>query len=436
MVLNDLKLLQGIRGSHRLSPKAFVGANLLLAPAAELADLCRALAGDNALIRFSPPAGSFARIEDDEDFYENIAAKPSLDAALSPQICGCPGFAAFRGTAAEPGFWSSLLDGRGFLNSTPEEAASSAGIGVEAVARFIKNLQEYVEPAGLFAAGLGESLLIQLKRGGHEGTAAWRLLAEGSEALIGGLAEEWGRARGLGAGEIESALRLLRSLDPAPGKNFSPPSFTTPDIEFVLADGGIRPRLIVENMPRVDNCFAEFENFSYELLREKWLRGEWRAAKDTLKKLGMRYRTLLRAASHIASAQREKIMTPSLPPKPLTYREAAAALALHTSTLYRAMQNTGCLINGRSYPMRIFFSRAAAAEKEMSVASLRAEIAPLRAKGLTNREIGERLGLPTRTVAWHSAKIGARRGEPQPCVKNKKLPRPGQDGEESFIARR
>ncbi|MCD7952049.1 MAG: hypothetical protein LUG14_03775 [Synergistaceae bacterium] len=172
----------------------------------------------------------------------------------------------------------------------------------------------------------------------------------------------------------------------------------------------ITPRLIVENMPRVENGFAEFEAFSDALLREKWLRGEWRVARDTLKKLGLRYRTLLRAAFHIASVQREKVMTPSRPPEPLTYKEDAAALSLHTSTLYRSMQNTSCLIRGRSYPMRIFFSRAAAAEKTVSISALRAQISALRVQGLTNREIGERLVLPTRTVAWHSAKIRAERG--------------------------
>lgn len=405
--MNELKLLHRIHGTHKLSPKAFLGGNLLLAPAAELTGLCRTLAGDNALIRFSPPRGSSSRIEDFEDFYENIAENPSIDAALHPQICVCPGFASFTGAAASPAFWSALLDGRGFLNSTPEEAAALAGIGDEEARRFIKSLQDYVEPAGLFAAGLKESLLIQMKRAGLEGSPAWRLLSEGSDALLSGRADEWGSSRGLGKDQIESALRLLRGLDPAPGKNFAQTAFTVPDIEFVIAGEKITPRLIVENMPLVENCFDEFENFSGELLREKWLRGEWRAARETLKKLGMRYRTLLRAALFLLSVQREKIMTPSLPPKPLTYGDAAAALSLHTSTLYRAMQNTACLIRGASYPMRVFFSRAAAADKNFSIASLRTEIAAMRARGLTNREIGERLGLPTRTVAWHSAKIKA-----------------------------
>lgn len=126
--------------------------------------------------------------------------------------------------------------------------------------------------------------------------------------MIRGRAAAWGAANGMSSDEIATALRLLRTLDPAPGKNFSPPSFLIPDVEFLVEGEKITPRLILENMPLVENYFCEFENFSCETLKEKWLRGEWSAARETLKKLGMRYRTLMRAAIYIASAQKEKII--------------------------------------------------------------------------------------------------------------------------------
>ncbi|WP_352402011.1 hypothetical protein [Synergistes jonesii] len=407
--MNEIKLRQKLRGEHKLSPKSFVGVNLLLAPASELTAICRRLAGDNALIHFSAPRNAAFSIDEAGDLYESIAARPSMDAELYPQICACPGFSAFIGTAASPLFWSSLLDASGFLNCTIEEAAAYAGVDAASVRSFIERLRDYVEPAGLFAASLSDSLLIQLRRRALEGAPAWRLLSEGGEALIRGRAAAWGAANGMSSDEIATALRLLRTLDPAPGKNFSPPSFLIPDVEFLVEGEKITPRLILENMPLVENYFCEFENFSCETLKEKWLRGEWSAARETLKKLGMRYRTLMRAAIYIASAQKEKIISPELPPKPLIYRDAGSALSLHASTVCRMMRNCACRIRGRSYPMAIFFSRPSASAKNLSVASLRGNIAAMRAEGLTNREIGERLGVPTRTVAWHSAKITAER---------------------------
>ena len=81
--------------------------------------------------------------------------------------------------------------------------------------RFIENLQDFVEPPGLFASGLAESLAIQLRRAGMEGSAAWTLLTEGREALLSGKIAEWGERRGFSVEQIEAAMRALRRLDPA-----------------------------------------------------------------------------------------------------------------------------------------------------------------------------------------------------------------------------
>ena len=114
-------------------------------------------------------------------------------------------------------------------------------------------------------------------------------------------------------------------------------------------------------------------------------------------------------ALYIASEQSEKIIDMSLPPKPMTYAGAASALSLHASTLHRCARGTYCEIKGRCYPMSVFFSRPAASNVALSVAELRARVAELRAEGMTNGAIGRMLGVPERTVAYHSAKLRAPR---------------------------
>ena len=59
--------------------------------------------------------------------------------------------------------------------------------------------------------------------------------------------------------------------------------------------------------------------------------------------------------------------------------------------------------------MSVFFSRPAASNVGLSVAELRARVAELRAEGMTNGAIGRMLGVPERTVAYHSAKLRAPR---------------------------
>ena len=408
--MNELKLLRSIYNAPRpsVSPKLFHGANLLLTPLPELTAACRELAEGNMFISFAPPRNFSARIESEADFYENLPERPSLDSALYPQICSCPGYAEVS-ARAPAAFWSSLLGADGFLNCTFEQAAEHSGLTLAETRSFIENLQNYVEPAGLFAQGLAESLIIQLRRAGLEGSAARMLLTEGRGALLAGKTVEWGAAHGLDEEQIAAAMRALRSLDPAPGRNFARTHYIAADVEFVVDDGKVSPRLLTDNMPVVESHFGEFGLASGEAPSETWMRGEWSAARRALKLLGLRCRTVMRCALYIAAAQSEKIINMSLPPKPMTYAGAAAALSLHASTLHRCARGTYCEIKGRCYPMSVFFSRPAASNGGLSVAELRARVAELRAEGMTNGAIGRMLGVPERTVAYHSAKLRAAR---------------------------
>ena len=408
--MNELKLLRSIYNAQRnsVSPKLFHGTNLLLTPLHDLTAACRELAEGNMFISFAPPRNFAARIDAERDFYENLPDLPSLDSALHPQICSCPGYASVC-SCAPASFWSSLLGPDGFLNCTYDQIAEFSGLTPAEARRFIENLQDFVEPPGLFASGLAESLAIQLRRAGMEGSAAWTLLTEGREALLSGKIAEWGERRGFSVEQIEAAMRALRRLDPAPGRNFARAQYATPDVEFVIKGGVVSPRLIVDNMPVVESHLGEFGLAEGEIPSEPWMRREWNAARRVLKLLGLRSRTVMRCALYISSIQREKILDMSLPPKPMTYTGASAELSLHASTLHRCARNTYCEINGRSYPLAVFFSRASASNKKLSVAELRVRVAELRSEGMTNGAIGRLLGVPERTIAYHSAKMATLR---------------------------
>lgn len=406
--MNNLKLLNALNTSHKLSPKMFLGSNLLFAPLLEIGPMCREMACDNPLIRFSPPRALVSGMGDD-DFYYNLPETQSMDDVLSLQVCTCPGFTAFKGKAADPSFWSSLLDVNGYLNCSVYEVARLADANEQQISVFIENLKNHVEPAGLFAASLEESLLIQLRQSGYERSVAWRMMTEGIDYLISGNIDKWAKASGICEKDIENALALLKKLDPSPGRNFIKTTYILPEVEYIAKNGKITTRLILENIPCVENLFCEFDMPPEALLKENWLKREWSKAKGILKRLGMRYRTVLRCALYIAETQSDKICAPEHPPKPLTYTDAGRAIHLHASTLFRCVKNTACLINGHCYPMSMFFSRPASANKALSVEEVRSAIVSLRNEGMSNREIGERLGLPERTVSYHRSQAKTKR---------------------------
>lgn len=386
----------------KISLKALFPVNLLLTQASELTEKCSELANGNTLISFQPP--QMPHLEDNESFYENIAAGQTLEECLEKQLPFIPEAAAVE---RSPELWSALLDSRGYLNCTVEEAAAFLGTSPILTQKALEAVRENIEPAGLFAENLKASLLLQLKRAGEEGSEGWELLLEGESFLTEGRLTQFAEQKGWSSGQLTQALRLLKSLDPAPGQAFSSAHYIMPEIEFRISGNEVTPRLLLENMPRVTNSFGEYEIPPAALLEEQWLAGEWRSAKRTLKLLGLRYRTLLRVAILLAQRQKAYICGEKTFPEPLTYAAAASLLNMGTSTLFRIAAHCWCSCRGRSLPLKGYFSRGAGARPELTVKELRSEIAALAAEGKNARETAAQLGIPIRTASYHRAKLKA-----------------------------
>lgn len=328
----DLRLKPGLRVSHRLSPKAFFRLNLLTVPAAELFDMCSEAVSGNIFISFSPPKSICASLDDADGGYENIAADQTLDSALELQIAECPGLSQMRGAARDPFFWSSLLNDRGYMNCSDEAAAAAAGTSLRQTAEFLDALRAAAEPAGLFARDLRGSLLIQLERRGLMESDPYLLLKDEAAANDPGWPQNTVKSLGWTKMRTDAALAVLRTLDPAPGRNFRPARFCLPDIEFIPSPDDIAIRLLLENMPSVSADLAYLRGGENGPSRASWSAGEWRCAKETLIRLGLRYRTLLRIAASIKEVQGAMIRDMTRSPAPFVYEDAAGAVGLHPST--------------------------------------------------------------------------------------------------------
>ena len=89
---------------------------------------------------------------------------------------------------------------------------------------------------------------------------------------------------------------------------------------------------------------------------------------------------------------------------PLTYETAAKRLSLSVSTVHRAVDDTWCRHLGRTIRMKTFFPEGHI-WPDLSVKELRSAILELNMSGKNDREIGEILAIPTRTINYHRAKM-------------------------------
>lgn len=407
MDLTDHQLIQRqkLKVKSRLDPKTLLGSNLLFVPLEELTEECEKILGDNPFFHFVPPRWQCSTVDIDTLDSDSIPALRSIEEHLSLQIATCPEISDLNPQFSSAEFWCSFLNKRGYLNASAEEMANRLGVTTEQTLKYIKSLQGYVDPPGLFASDLRECLLIQLERTGLKEGFSWLILTEGYEYLTEGRISDLSRKIGCSKKCIEEALDTLRKLDPSPGSNFSTAPAAYPEIEFMIVEGRPMPKLLLENLPSIKSSLGGIPLTLNELLEEKWTSSVWSKTKFVLIRLGMRYKTLLRISLLISEIQSEFLKGEKESLSPLTYGYVALKLGLSTSTVYRSINDTRCRAFNRTIRMNKFFSRGLSSRPDISVNELRSIILDFNKKGKNDRMIGEILSLSTRTVAWHRKKM-------------------------------
>ncbi|MEA4872813.1 MAG: hypothetical protein VB076_08395 [Synergistaceae bacterium] len=411
--MNDHQLIQRqkLKIKSRLDPKVLLGSNLLFVPLEELTEECCKILGDNPFFHFVPPGWQNSAADIDDLDSDSIPAPKNIEEHLSLQIATCPNVDDLLPPYSSAEFWCSVLNEKGYLNTSIDRIARRIGVCSEKALEYIKSLQGYVDPPGLFASDLRECLLIQLERAGHKESLSWSILTDGYEHLAEGRLTDLSRKMCCDKKAIEKALDMLRKLDPSPGSNFLTAPATYPEIEFVMKNGTPVPKLLRENLPSIKSSMGEMSLTLNELLEEKWISPLWTKTKFALIRLGMRYRTLLRISILISEVQSDFLKGEKDTISPLTYVYAARKLELSPSTVCRSINSTWCRAFNSTVRMSTFFSRGLSSRPDVSVKELRSKIFDLNKKGKNDRMIGEIISLPTRTVAWHRKKMGLPRAE-------------------------
>lgn len=351
------------------------------------------------------------------DEEQGIGGAPSFEEAVGHQISLCPELDdALPGGAA----WCELLDARGFLNCSPREAAAALGVGEGIFARALSAIQAWVEPPGLFALDLADSLRIQLGRLGMGESDAAFLLARGRAMLEEGRAHAFAEASGWSAERLEAALNVLRSLDPNPGGAFSANRTIVPELEFVVRDGVVHCRVMRENLPALEvleGAAGEAGEAGETLARR---------ARSLLLRLEGRERTLARVGAFFAERQSAYLSKRADCPAPLGLKDVARAVGLHVSTVSRILSSCWARSNAlgvlRLSSLLLRRLGGAGGASGIDYAYLARTIRGAQEELLSDAEVADFLGIPRRTVAYHRQRLGL-----PPITKTRKRVTPSQN---------
>ncbi len=226
----------------------------------------------------------------------------------------------------------------------------------------LHQLQRF-DPVGIGARTLGECLRLQLSVLSDDtpGKALAIHITEGPldrlpRSGISGLAAELKRP----AADIESAVQLLRSLDPKPGAqigDLSSDTYVVPDCVVWRQRGVWRAALAANTLPRI-HIHRGYEQMIRQCGESDagYLKGQLQEARWLLKSLEARGETLLKVTRALIRQQSGFLEFGEQALRPLTLREVAAEVSLHESTVSRAIARKYVRTPRGTLPLRAFFA--------------------------------------------------------------------------------
>jgi len=406
-----LKARLGLTQSQTLSltPAMRVSLQLLQLSAEDLETYVRRKEEENPLLeRLDPPVsgggGTAAALE------SGLADSPSLLRHLLEQATqSLDGGQELRIAAALIG----ELDEAGYLWCDIEEVAQRLGVVPAAVAGVLDRLQDCA-PAGVFARGLAECLMLQLKSQGRFDEVFAAVLAH-LDLLAAGGAGALAQAVGLSEALVAQRVGELRRLDPKPGLAFAAETTVAlvPDLLVTVERGG---RLVVSvnaaTIPRI-----RLDGHTRAALAERVRRPDERSylsrqAQEVAwlrRALKRRAATLQAVGQAIVERQGDYFFRGPAAIRPLTQRALAEALELSEATVSRVVANKHLASPRGTEPLKRFFSTALDDLGTISAAAAQARLSELVAREdpgrpLSDAHLAECLaasGLPVarRTVA-------------------------------------
>jgi RNA polymerase sigma-54 factor len=258
------------------------------------------------------------------------------------------------------------IEDDGYLREPLEAIAETLGPDFHAQADEILTVLHQVQrfdPVGAGARTLGECLRLQLSTLPDDtpGKALAHKLANGPLERLpkvgtAGIAAELK----LDVTEVETAVHLLRSLDPKPGLqvgSISSDTYVAPDVVIWRQHGLWRVALADSMRPRI-SIHRGYEGMirHASAADAHYLRGHLQEARWLLKSLEARGETLLKVMRCLLQQQAAFLEFGDSALRPLTLREVAAEIGLHESTVSRAVARKYARTPRGTIPLRSFFA--------------------------------------------------------------------------------
>ncbi|BCO10798.1 RNA polymerase sigma-54 factor [Desulfolithobacter dissulfuricans] len=320
---------------------------------------------DFSFARETPPADAPSQ-------FDFISAKPGLEAHLQWQLTHLDLTEKDMEIAQ---FIIGSLNHHGFLEADIEDICRYAHCDEE-TAQGVLNLIQHLDPPGVAARDIRESLLLQLEYEDYEEDDLPCVIVRDHLNLLqtrnySVLARKVGQP----VRKVEAAVKVITRLTPYPGNEFAndQTNYVVPDVYVYKIDDEFVIQLNDEGLPHLQ-LSAEYQKLLAEkkalnaesrgYLREKKRNAEW-----FIKSIQQRQRTIYKVMESLLRFQRDFFEKGPGHLKPLILRDVAEDIGMHESTVSRVTSNKYAHTPQGIYELKYFFSTAVSTTNGDTVAA-------------------------------------------------------------------
>ncbi len=289
--------------------------------------------------------------------YNSIVAPLSLQQHLTQQINHEDIDEKMRNACHEI---ISNLDDRGFLEQPITDISFTSLHTLDTLEKALIKIQ-HLDPPGVGAHDLKESLLIQLQKINSLGSIAYQIVENHLADLAQKKFPHIAKQLKTSVEKIAAAAEKITTLTPDPGADFDPTSnpYIIPDIKFNKdSEGQWKAILTNEHIPEVtiSHVYKDLLASATETKTRAYLKEQIKDGKQIITAISQRQHTLLRIAEEIITHQKEFLEHGKSALKPLTMNELAEVIQVHPATISRAVAGKYAFTPHGVIELRIFFT--------------------------------------------------------------------------------
>ena len=276
-------------------------------------------------------------------------------------------------------FLIDCLDERGYLDCPLEDLSREFDIPLFSLEQALFAVQ-MLDPPGVGARSLSECLTLQLAQSRSFDALTLTIARDGLELLskrdYSGLAA----LLGVSVSEAKEAAANILALNPIPSRSFAGSeqiAYVAPDAVFSMQQGQLVIELNDRILPRL-SVNAEYSALSTSDDPEvqHYVKEKLSEAQALIKGVHTRCDTLLQLIRLIADEQHDYFCNGG-ELVPITMQQVAEKMGMSTSTVSRAAQNKYIQFQGRTIPLRSFFTTAIRSDAAVSSHAVKQRIRSL-----------------------------------------------------------